>query len=91
MGFLPSSSLPLSRSQSCQQMHYSDRFERPTNFWLRARPSPLVLTLALNMESAARKAYHSGRFDEAGAKYHRAAQYLEHSATLYGDDREMFM
>jgi len=72
-------------------MHYSDRFERPTNFWLRARPSPLVLTLALNMESAARKAYHSGRFDEAGAKYHRAAQYLEHSATLYGDDREMFM
>jgi hypothetical protein len=72
-------------------MHCSDRLELPSGFWIRVKPSPLVVTLALNMASAAKKAFHSGRFEEAGAKYTKAARYLEQSASLYDDDPEMFM
>jgi hypothetical protein len=43
------------------------------------------------MASAAQKAHLSGRFDEAGAKYHKAARYFEQSACLYDDDLEMLV
>jgi hypothetical protein len=49
-----------------------------------------VVTLALNMQAAAQKAHNSGRFEEAGAKYTKAARYLEQSTSLYDHDREMF-